>query len=421
MRSRPTLLFVAPIMPAATGNGLAMRAGVFLDALAHDFAVTLLVVPVAGLGPGSLSPYVSERSQRTVTLSLDGTLDPLWALVERVAEPEARAAAIASYPRPALCRNATRQCLDAAARTFAGARFDAVHVMRSYMAPYAERFLPGGSGSAAAFSSLDLDDDEAATHRRLAALALRAGAAREARMAAAEAAKFARHEETWLPRFQLLIACTRAQAEKVAATGDGIDSAVVPNTVALPAVPHRPPRPGRRLLFVGNLSYLPNVDGICNFVREVMPRLRTLRSDDILLRIAGSAPAPVVVALAALPGVELIVNPVDLASSYAWADLVVIPLSAGGGTRIKLLEAFAHGVPVVATGIGAEGIAAQHGTHLLLADTPEAFAGACALVLSDSALGAHLAKAARGLVESTYSHAVGVRAIRTAFARALPA
>jgi glycosyltransferase involved in cell wall biosynthesis len=94
----------------------------------------------------------------------------------------------------------------------------------------------------------------------------------------------------------------------------------------------------------------------------------------------------------------------------------VIPLAAGGGTRIKLLEAFAHGVPVVATTVGVEGVDARHGTHLLVADAPAAFAEACSLLLEDRERAARLAAAARGLVETRYAHALGVRIIREALA-----
>jgi glycosyltransferase involved in cell wall biosynthesis len=170
----------------------------------------------------------------------------------------------------------------------------------------------------------------------------------------------------------------------------------------------------RHLLFVGNLSYVPNVDGVAGFVRDVLPPLRARFGDDVVLRIAGSAPVAEVVALASLPGVELIVDPADLAPHYGWADLAVIPLTAGGGTRIKLIEAFAQGVPVVATTVGTEGIDARHGTHLLIADEPTAFAEACSLLLSDMGEAERLAAAARSLVETRYAHTLGVRIIREA-------
>ncbi len=413
--SRRTLLFVAPIMPAAAGNGLAMRAGVFLDALAQDFAVTLLVVPIAGLAHDPARDFPVARASHIVSIALDGHADPLWTLMARIKDPDARAAAFATYPQPALCRHATASYRSEACAALAGERFDAIHVMRSYMAPYAEPFLSASRERRALRASLDLDDDEALTQRRMAALAECTGDAAGARFFATEAANYERFEPQWLPRFRLLLAANPAHAQRLAASYPDLAVDVVTNTVALPSVRPRRQRHAH-ILFVGNLSYLPNVDGIRRFATDVLPRIATQCSERVALRIAGSTPAPDVAALARLPGVELVADPADMAECYAWADLAVVPLTAGGGTRIKLIEAFAHGVPVVATSIGAEGIAVTHDVHLLIADPPAAFADACAKVLADAVLATRLAEAARALVEARYAHAHGVRSIREAFA-----
>jgi glycosyltransferase involved in cell wall biosynthesis len=414
MSRLPSLLFVAPILPAETGNGLAMRAGVFLEALARDFAVTLLVVPVAGATRGAQG-YAAKHARRVVTLPLDDNVDPLWDLCSRLLDPQARANAWAAYPRPALCRYAVTPCLDAARSALASESFDAVHVMRSYMAPYAAPFLLSNARPRPPTASLDLDDDEALTHSRLAALHERAGRPAEALVAAAEAPKYEQLEAQWLPRFGLLVTCTTAHSRKLTTTLPGARTAVVPNTVALPWCPPRSRGTGQHILFVGNLSYRPNVDGIRTFVVETLPRLRARFGTAVTLRIAGSAPSPEVMALTALPGVQIVANPPDLTRHYRWADLSVIPLTAGGGTRIKLLEAFAHRAPVVATTIGAEGIAAQDRVHFLRADSSAAFADACGELICDPRLADRLTSSARRLVETGYAHSLGVRAIREAF------
>jgi glycosyltransferase involved in cell wall biosynthesis len=76
----------------------------------------------------------------------------------------------------------------------------------------------------------------------------------------------------------------------------------------------------------------------------------------------------------------------DIDVELARADLVLVPLRFGSGTRLKILEAFAHRIPVVSTDLGAEGLGAHDGTHLLLADTPAAIAEACARLLTDEQL-----------------------------------
>jgi glycosyltransferase involved in cell wall biosynthesis len=422
MNRAPSLLFVSPIVPAETGNGLAMRAGVFLEALARDHAVTLLVVPVAGNArPGADSGFVAAHARRTIQLSLEDSLDPLWQLTGRIIDPESRANALAAYPRPAMCRYATTPCLDAARTALAQERFDVIHVMRSYLAPYAAPFLPDSRDAGTPWTSLDLDDDEADTHRRFAALLERAGRPLDARAEVAEAGKYERHEAMWLPRFHMLITCTDGHARKLNSVQQGGHAVVVANTLPLPRLTMRWPHLGKHILFVGNLSYLPNVEGIMQFVTDTLPRLRARLSDKVTVRIAGSAPRPEVATLAERPDVELVADPPDLAKHYRWADLAVIPVTAGGGTRIKLLEAFAHGTPVVASRIGAEGIAVVDRVHLRLADTAESFAEACAEVLCDKSLARQMSIFARKLVETDYARPVGIRSIQQAFRRTISA
>jgi glycosyltransferase involved in cell wall biosynthesis len=94
----------------------------------------------------------------------------------------------------------------------------------------------------------------------------------------------------------------------------------------------------------------------------------------------------------------------------------VVPLRAGGGTRIKILEAFAHGVPVVSTRIGAEGISVADGKHLLLADDAEAFARACLQVKENPELACGLAMRASALLHERYIPARIVDAVSALYA-----
>jgi glycosyltransferase involved in cell wall biosynthesis len=102
----------------------------------------------------------------------------------------------------------------------------------------------------------------------------------------------------------------------------------------------------------------------------------------------------------------------DLGALYADADVVVAPLRGGGGTRIKLLEAFAQGVPVVATPAAVEGLAVLDGQHLLLGADADALAAAVAALADDAALGARLVEQAGRLVRERYSHEAVIPLIR---------
>lgn len=402
--SGPTALLVSPLLPAEGGNGLAMRAGAFLDALAADHLVTLLVVPVAG--GGEPSDFVRRRVHRSAVLPLEGALDPLYSLGARLLDPAALLAALRAYPRPAPCRWATTPALERVVAAAGGARFDTLVVLRSYLAPYAAPFLAGSTRRL-----LDLDDDERLTQNRLSELYTRRGQPEAALLAAAEAGKHAAHERPWLPRFDLVLASSEVHAAAVRERSPDLRVEIVPNTVEVPESVQRGARsPALRLLFVGNLGYEPNVDAALQIARELVPRLRQSEAS-VELRIAGSRPVEEVAALAG-PGIEIHADPPDLAPHYAWADIALAPVRAGGGTRIKILEAFAARVPVVATPIGAEGLAVRDGEHLLLAGDEDGLAAACRRIKDDGPLAARLTAKALDLVRERYSRPVGRRILR---------
>jgi hypothetical protein len=139
----------------------------------------------------------------------------------------------------------------------------------------------------------------------------------------------------------------------------------------------RPPT----ILLQGMLNYPPNVDGARFLVHRVAPLVRR-RLPDTKVRIVGR-PAPSVNDLAGSPGVIVTGWVPSMEAELQRADLVAVPIRFGGGTRIKILEAFAHRIPVVSTSFGAYGLDVVDGEHLLLADTPDAFADACITLLTD--------------------------------------
>ncbi|RUV08743.1 glycosyltransferase, partial [Mesorhizobium sp. M7A.T.Ca.TU.009.01.3.1] len=115
------------------------------------------------------------------------------------------------------------------------------------------------------------------------------------------------------------------------------------------------------------------VDAVQRLAGSILPRIR-LALPTATLILAGRNPTTAVQALAGLPGVELVEDPEDMAPLLSRAHLTIIPLAAGGGTRIKILEAMAWGVPVIATPLAAEGLDLVDGEELLLSDTDERLA-----------------------------------------------
>src|SRR5262249_34836826 len=154
---------------------------------------------------------------------------------------------------------------------------------------------------------------------------------------------------------------------------------VIPNAVRVPTRIAARPRGGPfTLLFVGTLGYYPNEDAAIYFRAEILPRLQVTAGRSVRLLIVGSNPSARLQALARDHQVTVTGTVPDVTRYYAAADAVIVPLRAGGGTRIKVLEAFGHRRPVVSTTVGAQGIEVTPGTHLLIGDTPRAFADQCA-------------------------------------------
>ncbi|MCL5256617.1 MAG: glycosyltransferase family 4 protein, partial [Chloroflexi bacterium] len=157
----------------------------------------------------------------------------------------------------------------------------------------------------------------------------------------------------------------------------------------------------KEILFIGKMDYAPNVDGALYFYHEVFPLIRQALPEARLL-VVGSNPAPLVKALAADPAVEVTGYVEDVVPYYERARLSVVPLRAGSGTRLKILEAMALGRPVLSTTVGCEGLAVTPEADILIADTARGLAEQTIRLLTDLELGGRLAANARLLVESRY-------------------
>lgn len=159
--------------------------------------------------------------------------------------------------------------------------------------------------------------------------------------------------------------------------------------------------PTPTILFTGVMSYKPNIDAATWFARRVMPRVRSA-VPDARFAIVGKSPAPAVIALGELPGVE-VVGPVDdTAVHLRRAALAVAPMQIAPGVQNKVLEAMACGLPVVCSSAAASGIDAQAGKELLVADTEEDAAAQAVRLLLHPGYRAEVGGDARRRVETRY-------------------
>jgi glycosyltransferase involved in cell wall biosynthesis len=178
---------------------------------------------------------------------------------------------------------------------------------------------------------------------------------------------------------------------------------VVPNGVdcRLYAKPSGGKRHGPPLLvYIGAMDWPSNVRAAVSLARVVLPRVR-VRNPETRVRIVGRNPTPEVLALADLEGVEVTGAVPDVRTHLGEAHALVVPLESGGGTRLKILEAFAAGLPVVSTPIGCEGLDVEPGVHLLVADRDQ-LADAVSDVICHPGLARQLAERAQALVRAHY-------------------
>ncbi len=181
----------------------------------------------------------------------------------------------------------------------------------------------------------------------------------------------------------------------------------VPNARALPNVYPVPDRAvqttptGQQtpsILFVGDLTYRPNLEAF-TFLEQLMPRVWQTRPDIEVEVVGKNAFAN----RSGDPRVHVHGTVPDVGPYLDRATIVVAPLRSGGGTRIKILEAFAHHIPVVATTVGCEGLAVTHGEELLIADSPEDFADEITRLAGDAELAQRLAANGFALFERSYT------------------
>jgi len=157
------------------------------------------------------------------------------------------------------------------------------------------------------------------------------------------------------------------------------------------------------ILFVGTFSHTPNVDAAIWLVKEIFP-LVTKSYPGAVLKIAGkNPPAALRMAAQETPGVEVLGFVEDLAALLRSCRCFVAPLRFGGGVKVKILHAMAHGIPVVATRIGSEGIEGLSADAILVGDSAGGIARHIGTVLSDDARAERLGKGGWNAMKANYS------------------
>lgn len=215
-----------------------------------------------------------------------------------------------------------------------------------------------------------------------------------------EARATLRWERRMLRRFDRTLAVSEADRDELMALAPGARVDVVETGVDVAAF--RPEVPVTRsekvVIFLGSMDWQPNEDGVIWFVEEVWPAVRAAVPGAVF-RIVGRRPTPRVLALRA-PDIEVTGDVVSVVPHLAEAALTVVPLRAGGGTRLKIFEAMAAGAPVVSTTLGAEGLPVTPGRDIVIADHAAPLAEAVAGMLRNRDRREQVAAAAHRTAET---------------------
>ena len=333
-----------------------MRAHATLRGLAPKVAA-LVIVPVAGASPSAAEFADLERLVPAVHVVEPG--EPSQWLVE----PRGRSVLQQAAPLPSLAAASPPAALDGVDGLI-GDDIDVVWVHRVYL-------IGVGFGLAERLGArlvVDSDDDDVTTLGLLADLHQKRGEFSEARRCREQAAAFARLLAATLPSIDQLVVASPADAgpDRALTQRWGRRPVVVPNIVDIPVVASAPASHGaeRRALFVGSSGYLPNLDAAERLAGPIADQLGR-QGDSGIMSIVGY---PQRTDETSKPNVERCGPVADLAPHYRRAAVGVVPLRAGGGTRIKILECLAWGRPVVATPIGASGLDHLVGHGVVLAD-----------------------------------------------------
>lgn len=379
---KPAALILAPEAPYPLAGGGALRTASLLQYLARTHTVDLIVFRQPGApDPQTLVPPGLTR--RITVMDLPPNSRTVAAKTVRNAVRLAR-----SVP-PLVDRFAgfDRQI----AQAVEGRHYAIGLVEHFWCAPYWERLA-----AVCDRTVLDLHNIESLLHARCARVESRGAA-----FAHRQFEKASLHlERQLLPRFTEVLATSDCDAAAARAIAPAARVKVYRNAIPWTPIPIKSEEDA--IVFSGNMEYHPNISAVRFFRREIWPALRD-RWPGLVWRLVGKNASAVREFTSGDPRVEVAGEVDDAVREIGRCKVAVVPLLAGSGTRLKILEAWAAATPVVSTTLGAEGLDARDEEHLLLADEASKFTEAISRLLACNELRARVGLAGRSLMENEFT------------------
>ena len=380
------ILFLSQILPYPLDAGPKTRAYYVLRYLAQGHRVTLL-------------SFVREADRPTALDHLRTFCDAVYTVQmrrSRLRDAQYLAQSLGADTPFLIARDTAPEMAERVRQLMGSGEFDAVHADQLWMAPYALLARDAAPPQRRPYLVLDQHNAVFQIPRRL---AHNEGNIFKRRVLELEARKLLRYEVAVCDRFDHVAWVTREDFAALPTVG--APSTIIPICVD----PHRQPplarRPdARRVTFLGGLHWPPNAEGMAWFAREVWPQVQA-QAPEAVLTVIGKDPPQALLDLKG-PQIEITGYVDDPRPYLAETAAFIVPLHAGGGMRVKILDAWQWGLPLVTTTIGAEGIRVRDGYNALVADTAQALADAVAHLLRDSRLAHRIASAGRATVEAEY-------------------
>lgn len=403
--ARPRLLFLCQTLPFPPDGGVSIRTYNILRLLSRTFEITALCFYRA-----------KERSSpEQVQQSLRGLAECARIEAFPIPQEHSRIRLAVDHLR-SIVRNRVYTVYAYESQTFRArfehlietSSFDLVHLDSLDLAPYLPQLQ---------------DLPVACVHHNVESELLRRRAQTEKsrlvrRYLRHQAKLMADLEREWCPRVSLNVMVSTQDRDHLAGAVSDARFTVVPNGVDTRGA-QRTGGEKDGVVFVGGANWFPNRDAMSYFCQEILPVLRA-RGVGAPVRWVGRASAEMRREFQERYGIDMTGYVADARPLIDGAACYIVPLRVGGGTRLKILDAWAHGKAVVSTSVGCEGLDARNGENILIRDTPEQFARAVQLVLQDEALRRRLAADARRTAEAVYDWEVIGKELLRAYTRLIP-